>query len=122
MSGDPCVVARDRGRSRWKQVAKQGLVETPTAKAIGYALNRRVALQRFLNDGRLPMDNNGSELGLRREAVGRRNWLFVGTDDAAEINASFVSLLASRQPERPTVRLANGGFHRRSGARKRSSP
>jgi hypothetical protein len=34
---------------------------------------------------------------LRREAIGRKNWLFVGTDDAAEINAAFVSLLASCQ-------------------------
>ena len=73
------------------------LDETPTAKAIGYALNQRVALQRFLDDGRLPIHNNGSERALRREAVGRKNWLFVGTDDAAEINAAFVSLLASCQ-------------------------
>ena len=77
--------------------AKQVLDETPTAKAIGYALNQRVALQRFLDDGRLPIHNNGSERALRREAVGRKNWLFVGTDDAAEINAAFVSLLASCQ-------------------------
>jgi transposase len=73
------------------------LDETPTAKAIGYALNQRVALQRFLDDGRLPIHNNGSERALRREAIGRKNWLFVGTDDAAEINAAFVSLLASCQ-------------------------
>ena len=73
------------------------LDETPTAKAIGYALNQRVALQRFLDDGRLPIHNNGSERALRREAVGRKNWLFVGTDDAAETNAAFVSLLASCQ-------------------------
>src|SRR4051795_774399 len=73
------------------------LDETPTAKAISYALNQRVALQRFLDDGRLPIHNNGSERALRREAIGRKNWLFVGTDDAAEINAAFVSLLASCQ-------------------------
>jgi transposase len=77
--------------------AEKVLDETPTAKAIGYALNQRVALQRFLDDGRLPIHNNGSERALRREAVGRKNWLFVGTDDAAEINAAFVSLLASCQ-------------------------
>jgi len=73
------------------------LDETPTAKAIGYALNQRVALQRFLDDGRLPIHNNGSERALRREAVGRKNWLFVGSDEAAEVNAAFVSLLASCQ-------------------------
>lgn len=73
------------------------LDETPTAKAIGYALNQRVALQRFLDDGRLPLHNNGSERALRREAIGRKNWLFVGSDDAGEVNAAFVSLLASCQ-------------------------
>jgi transposase len=77
--------------------ASRVLDETPTAKAIGYALNQRVALQRFLDDGRLPIHNNGSERALRREAVGRKNWLFVGSDDAAAVNAAFVSLLASCQ-------------------------
>jgi transposase len=80
-----------------KEEEARALDETPTAKAIGYALNQRVALQRFLDDGRLPIHNNGSERALRREAVGRKNWLFVGSDDAAEVNAAFVSLLASCQ-------------------------
>jgi transposase len=82
----------------WCEVeAGRVLDETPTAKAIGYALNQRVALRRFLDDGRLPIHNNASERALRREAVGRKNWLFVGSDDAAEVNAAFVSLLASCQ-------------------------
>jgi hypothetical protein len=38
-----------------------------------------------------------SELELRREAVGRKNWLFVGSDDAGAVNALFTSLLASCQ-------------------------
>lgn len=80
-----------------EQEAGRALDETPTAKAIGYALNQRVALQRFLDDGRLPLHNNGSERALRREAIGRKNWLFVGSDDAGEVNAAFVSLLASCQ-------------------------
>jgi transposase len=71
------------------------LDETPIAKAIGYARNQRVALERFLTDGRLPLHNNWSERELRREALGRKNWLFVGSDEAAEVNATFVSLLAS---------------------------
>ena len=73
------------------------LDETPIAKAIGYARNQRVALQQFLGDGRLPIHNNWSELQLRREVVGRRNWLFVGSDDAGEVNTTFVTLLASCQ-------------------------
>jgi transposase len=71
------------------------LDETPIAKAINYALNHRTAFERFLIDGRLPLHNNFSERELRREALGRKNWLFVGSDDGGETNAGFVSLLAS---------------------------
>src|SRR5262249_2933790 len=53
--------------------------------------------RRFLEDGRLPIHNNISELALRREAIGRKNWLFVGSDDGARANTLFVSLLASCQ-------------------------
>ena len=41
------------------------------------------------------MHNNISELNLRREVVGRKNWLFVGSDDGGQVNATVVSLLAS---------------------------
>jgi transposase len=69
--------------------------ESPLAKAIQYARNQETALRRFLEDGRLPMHNNLSERELRREAVGRNNWLFLGTDEGGETNATFVSLIAS---------------------------
>ena len=75
----------------------QVLDDTPIAKGIGYARNQRQALERFLGDGRLPIHNNVSERELRREAVGRKNWIFVGSDQGAEVNATFVSLLASCQ-------------------------
>jgi transposase len=78
-----------------QQEAGWVLDESPMAQAIGYARNQQVALRRFLDDGRLPLHNNASELNLRREVVGRKNWLFVGSDDGAEVNAAFVSLLAS---------------------------
>jgi transposase len=73
------------------------LDESPIAAAIGYAINQRQALERFLDDGRLPMSNNISERNLKREALGRKNWLFVGSDDGALANTVFVSLLASCQ-------------------------
>lgn len=76
------------------------LDETPISKAIGYARNQRKALERFLEDGRLPIHNNWSENALRREALGRRNWLFVGNDEGGEVNATLVSLLASCQMHR----------------------
>jgi transposase len=71
------------------------LDDSPIQKAIQYSLNHELALRRFLEDGRLPLSNNISERELRREALGRRNWLFVGSDDGAKVNAVFVSLLAS---------------------------
>jgi transposase len=81
---------------RWcGEQAKLVLDESPISAGIGYALNQREALERFLEDGRLPIHNNVSELHLRRQVVGRRNWLFVGSDDGAEVNTVFVSLLAS---------------------------
>ncbi|HSY23833.1 MAG TPA: IS66 family transposase [Polyangiaceae bacterium] len=71
------------------------LDDTPISDGIRYARNQRVGLARFLDDGRLPIHNNMSELALRREAVGRKNWLFVGSDDGGTVNAIFTSLLAS---------------------------
>lgn len=71
------------------------LDDTPISKAINYALNQRKALRRFLEDGRIPIHNNFSELQLRHEVVGRKNWLFLGSEDGAEWNTTFVSLIAS---------------------------
>jgi transposase len=68
---------------------------TPISDGIRYARNQKTGLTRFLEDGRLPIHNNMSELELRREAVGRKNWLFVGSDDGGVVNATFTSLLAS---------------------------
>jgi transposase len=76
------------------------LDDSPIAKAIGYSTNQKEALMRFLDDGRLPIHNNISELQLRREVVGRKNWLFLGSEDGALANTTFVSLLASCQLHR----------------------
>jgi transposase len=63
--------------------------------ALGYAVRQQGALQRFLDDGRLRLDNNISERELRRIAVGRKAWLFVGSDDHAQATANLFSLIAS---------------------------
>lgn len=74
---------------------EHALDESPLHIAIRYAINQRQALERFVSDARLPMHNNASERELRREAVGRKAWLFVGSEDGARANTTFVSLLAS---------------------------
>lgn len=71
------------------------LEDTPLYDGVRYARNQRKGLMRFLEDGRLPIGNDISERELRRQAVGRKNWLFVGSDDGARVNAVFTSLLAS---------------------------
>lgn len=65
--------------------------------ALGYAVRQEAALTRFLDDGRLAIDNNASERALRRIAVGRKAWLFVGSDDHAQAAGNFFSLIASCQ-------------------------
>ncbi len=54
------------------------------ADAVRYALNQRDALWRFLDDGRLEIDNNRSERTLRKVALGRNNYLFAGSPKGAE--------------------------------------
>ena len=79
-------------RAEWEKVKGQrGLLRS----ALGYAKNHEAALKRFLEDGRLKLDNNASERALRRIAVGRKNWLFVGSDDHAVATANLLSMIAS---------------------------
>ena len=68
---------------------------TPLATAVGYSCNHRVALRRFLDDGRLSPDNNATERALRLVALGRKNWLFAGSREAADDAATLYSLVGS---------------------------
>lgn len=73
----------------------QVLPKSPIADAMGYARNQWDALTRFLEDARLKLDNNAAERQLRRVAVGRKNWLFAGSDEGAERACVLYSLVAS---------------------------
>ncbi|MFM2057073.1 MAG: hypothetical protein RLY71_1458 [Pseudomonadota bacterium] len=68
---------------------------TATAKAIDYSLNRWAALTRYLDDTRLPIDNNHDEQQIRPWATGRKNWLFAGTLAAGQRAAAITSLIQS---------------------------
>jgi transposase len=64
--------------------------------AFGYAVRNKDALRRFLDDGRLALDNNRSERALRGAiAIGRKAWLFVGSDDHGQSAAHLFTLIAS---------------------------
>lgn len=64
-------------------------------KAIAYALRRWEAMQTFLEDGRLELDNNRSERALRAVAVGRKNWIQVGNERGGKGAAVCYSLIGS---------------------------
>ncbi len=71
------------------------LPKSPIGQAVGYARGQWIALNRYTEDGDLAIDNNLSERVLRIVAVGRKNWLFAGSDAGAERAAVIYSLIAS---------------------------
>ena len=66
-------------------------------QAIGYALNQWDALCVYTTDGDLNIDNNASENALRRVAIGRKNWLFCGSDNGGMTASVLFSLIATCQ-------------------------
>lgn len=75
--------------------AKNVLPKSPIGEAINYALSQWVGLTRYLEDGRLDIDNNRAERGLRMVAVGRKNWMFFGGDAGGRWAAIHYTLIAS---------------------------
>jgi transposase len=71
------------------------LPKDPLSGAIQYALNHETALRRYCNDGRLEVDNNAAERVLRMIAIGRKNWLFYGSERGGRTGAVLHSILAS---------------------------
>ena len=70
------------------------------AQAVGYALNQWQALCRYTEDGRLTIDNNVSERRLRDQAIGRKNWLFLGSDKAGPRAAVIGTIIAGAKRHR----------------------
>lgn len=66
-----------------------------TAKAMDYTLRRWAALTLHLQDARIPVDNNAVENAIRPIALGRKNWLFVGSEQAGLRAATLMSLIES---------------------------
>jgi transposase len=67
--------------------------KSTTAQAIGYALGNEVALKRFLGDGKIEIDNNAAERAMRSIALGRKNWLFAGSDIGGSSAATMYTLI-----------------------------
>ena len=86
---------------------KQALPKSPFGKAIYYLLQRREKLLAYCQDGRLQIDNNLVENSIRPLALGRKNYLFAGSHDAAQRIAMMYSFFASckKQKVNPYVWL-----------------
>jgi transposase len=81
--------------ARLQELKAATLPSEPLRKAVDYSLNQRKALYRYLEDGRLKPDNNIAENAIRPLALGRKNWLFAGSERGAKATALFLGLIQS---------------------------
>ena len=79
----------------FKKVLSKLAQKGSTALAIKYALNNEIALKRFLEDGKIEIDNNAAERALRVVAVGRKNWLFAGSNEGGKAAANIYTIIES---------------------------
>jgi len=83
---------------QWKEKARpQVLPKNPAYEALTYLSNQWEALRRYTTRGWLNIDNNPAERALRRVAIGRKNWLFAGSDEGGRTAATLYSLIASAE-------------------------
>jgi hypothetical protein len=82
---------------RWLEsdAAKRALPRSAIGQALGYLRNHWSALQVYLGDGRIPIDNNQSEQTIRPLTVGRGNWLFLGHPEAAAGRLQLYSIVST---------------------------
>jgi hypothetical protein len=80
-----------------KQEQAQALPKSPMGQAIGYALNHWRALTRYTEHGFLAIDNNWAEREMKKLAIGRKNWLFFGSDRGGQTAAILFSLVSTCQ-------------------------
>jgi transposase len=81
---------------KWiEEIKPRALPKSRLGQALTYATNQWIALNRYLEHGDLCIDNNASERALRTVAVGRKNWMFAGSDEGGRRAAIFYTLIAS---------------------------
>jgi len=101
-TGDRLAVRQQKSRpivtdlENWMRTERTRLSRhAETAKAIDYMLTRWPTFTRFLDDGRICLSNNAAERALRGVALGRRAWLFAGSDRGGERAAAIYTLIAT---------------------------
>lgn len=80
-------------RSWLEELLPRVSAKSDIAQAIGYSLSWWTALTRYVDDGRLEIDNNAAERALRGVSLGRKNYLFMGSDAGGERAAAFYTLV-----------------------------
>jgi len=75
----------------------EALPKSPMGQAIGYALNNWAALARYTEAGFLAIDNNAAEREMKRIAIGRKNWLSVGSPRGGQTAAVLFSFTSTCQ-------------------------
>jgi transposase len=90
----------DRIETYLDELSGRVLPKSALGKALTYARNQRAALRRYVNDGRLTIDNNVSERTLRLQALGRKNWEFLGSSEAGPRAAVLFTILAGAKRHR----------------------
>ena len=94
------VPVLDKIETYLDELAPRALPKSALAKAVTYARNQWTALRRYTEDGRLTIDNNISERTLRHQAIGRKNWLFLGSEAAGPRAAVLYTILAGAKRHR----------------------
>jgi len=85
----------DSLRQWFEEILSKLSRKSETTAAIRYALSRWDALTRYIEDGHIEIDNNAAERSLRGVALGRKNYLFAGSDAGGERAAAIYSLIGS---------------------------
>jgi transposase len=90
----------ERLRAELDRLAAKLLPKSALAQAVTYALNQWQALCRYTEGGRLTIDNNVSERRVRDQAIGRKNWLFLGSEQAGPGGAMIYTIIAGAKRHR----------------------
>ena len=83
----------ERLPARPEPAAPRYLPQSPMGQAISYALNQWPTLERFLEHGEVEIDNNLVENAIRPTAIGKKNWLFFGSEEAGQRSAVIYTLI-----------------------------
>jgi len=102
-SDERLALRQDEAKAVWhalgqwldSSAAKDILPKSRFGQALGYLRNQWNALQLYLTDGRMPIDNNDVEQLMKQVALGRKNWLFIGSTAAGDRASDFMTLVAS---------------------------